>query len=264
MNDLTPSKRRQALSTHESTIDRGRKTFVEVGNALADIRDRQLYLGSHTSFEAYCVERWDMKRAHAYRLIESAAVTEQVSPIGDTPPATESQARPLTKLKTEDEDGNQVVDSEEVQHVWTKVVKDAPKDENGKPRVTAKLVEDTVRNWQSCGHDDPEVVEPEEDEPEEETDPTVEEAMTASNKTLESLAREITALYKTAVALDEPHLDEGRLNILEAQLKTAAGTVRAAKGAGLCTYCDAEGCKHCEQSGWLIKSMYDSAPQGND
>ena len=41
-----------------------------------------------------------MKRAHAYRLIESAGVMDNLSPIGDKP-ATESQARPLSKLPPE-------------------------------------------------------------------------------------------------------------------------------------------------------------------
>lgn len=42
-----------------------------------------------------------MKRAHAYRLIESSAVVGNLSPIGDIP-ATESQARPLAALPPEE------------------------------------------------------------------------------------------------------------------------------------------------------------------
>jgi len=53
-----------------------------------------------SSFEHYCRERWQFARAQAYRLIDSAKVIENLSPIGDKP-ATESQVRPLTKLEPE-------------------------------------------------------------------------------------------------------------------------------------------------------------------
>ena len=40
-----------------------------------------------------------MERAHAYRLIDSAHVQEILSPIGDIQPTSESQTRPLTRLR---------------------------------------------------------------------------------------------------------------------------------------------------------------------
>ena len=64
--------------------------------------DAKLYRASYGTFEDYCRERWGMKRAHAYRLIESSAVVGNLSPIGDIP-ATESQARPLAKLPAEEQ-----------------------------------------------------------------------------------------------------------------------------------------------------------------
>ncbi len=92
-------------------------------------------------------------------------------------------------------------------------------------------------------------------------EPTVEELMAASNKALESLAREITAMHKQAAELDTPHVDEERLGILQSQLKTASGTLRAAKGHAVCSYCDGEGCKVCLHSGWLTKTQAESAPE---
>jgi hypothetical protein len=47
--------------------------------------------------EDYCRERWQFQKAYAHRLIASAKVIENVSPVGDKP-TTERQARPLTKL----------------------------------------------------------------------------------------------------------------------------------------------------------------------
>ncbi len=46
-------------------------------------------------------KKWDFKRAHAYRLIDSAKVVEVLSPIGDIQPVTESQCRPLSRLEPE-------------------------------------------------------------------------------------------------------------------------------------------------------------------
>ena len=60
----------------EKTIARGKKTFVEVGLALAEIRDLKLYKHEHNSFEVYCREKWGWTRQHAYRLIEAAPIAE--------------------------------------------------------------------------------------------------------------------------------------------------------------------------------------------
>ncbi len=90
----------RSLADCEAVIERGLNTFVEVGAALMEIRDARLYRASHGDFDTYCAERWGMKRAHAYRLIESSEIVGALSPIGDTPtPETESQARALAPLK---------------------------------------------------------------------------------------------------------------------------------------------------------------------
>jgi phage N-6-adenine-methyltransferase len=88
---------RVRLETLERVIERGLATFVEVGEALIEIRDRRLYRDSHASFEHYCLDRWGFRRAHAHRLIQSARVLQTLSPMGDTP-ASERQARELTPL----------------------------------------------------------------------------------------------------------------------------------------------------------------------
>jgi hypothetical protein len=80
--------------------DMGR--FIRVGMALAEIRDLRLYRETHTTFEAYCRNKFDMLRAHAYRLISQASVVNELSPIGDIPkPQNEAQARELAKAPKE-------------------------------------------------------------------------------------------------------------------------------------------------------------------
>lgn len=93
-----------SLADHESVIERGLTTFIEVGNALLAIRDGRLYRESHSTFEDYCRERWGWERAHAYRLMTGAETAARLSPIGDIPqPTAETQVRPLTRLPAEDQ-----------------------------------------------------------------------------------------------------------------------------------------------------------------
>lgn len=104
-----------ALIECEIVIERGLQTFVEVGTALATIRDQKLYRLTHKTFEDYCDQRWSMQRAHAYRLMEAAQVVTDLSPIGDILPANEAQARPLT-----------AVPADQRAAVWHQAVETAP------------------------------------------------------------------------------------------------------------------------------------------
>jgi hypothetical protein len=111
------------LANLETTIERGLKTFWEVGNALLTIRDKRLYRERHSTFEAYCVERWGFTDEQARRLMRGSEVLtnlQQTPPIGGVLPNNESQVRPLTKLK----------DPSQQRQAWQKAVDSAA---NGKP-----------------------------------------------------------------------------------------------------------------------------------
>ncbi len=83
----------------ENQISSNQNRFRSIGKALEEIRDRRLYkLTLFDTFEAYTKDRWDMGRAHAYRLINAHKVISHLSPIGDNLPANEAQVRPLMKL----------------------------------------------------------------------------------------------------------------------------------------------------------------------
>lgn len=85
----------------EDVIRRGQQTFVEVGNALAEIRDSRLYKETHSTFEAYCRERWGWTRQNTNRIISASKVVKNLEPNGSIPaPSSEGQVRPLTKLQT--------------------------------------------------------------------------------------------------------------------------------------------------------------------
>lgn len=85
------------LAELETTIDKGMSTFVAVGQALAEIRDQRLYRESHSTFEAYCWERWGWTRQHSNRVIGAASVARQLEPMGSIP-VSERALRPVVKL----------------------------------------------------------------------------------------------------------------------------------------------------------------------
>ncbi len=91
-----PSDEQAALDRAERVIAKGVRIFVEVGRALAEIRDRHLYRALHRTFEKYCGARWGFSRQRAYQLIDAAGVVSEMSTIVDKP-ATESVARELAK-----------------------------------------------------------------------------------------------------------------------------------------------------------------------
>lgn len=120
----------RTLRECEQIIERGLTTFVEVGQALMEIRDGRLYREQgYSLFEDYCQQRWGWKHSHAYRLIESAQVATLLSPIGETP-RTESQARELVPLLRQDEAA--------VVEVWREL-----KEQHG-GRITAEKVREAV------------------------------------------------------------------------------------------------------------------------
>ncbi|MDW8309479.1 MAG: hypothetical protein RMK20_08915, partial [Verrucomicrobiales bacterium] len=96
---LTGDHERRRLQSLEQTIEHNRKNYVEVGLALAEIRESRLYRFDHATFEEYCRSRWNWSRSYAHRVID-AALTVAALP-SDQRPETESQARELARVEPE-------------------------------------------------------------------------------------------------------------------------------------------------------------------
>src|SRR5579871_4690940 len=97
---LNPGER-TLLDSFEKIIGMELHSFLSVGSALAEIRDKRLYRGSHKTFEEYCRKRWDFTRAHANRLVGATKVMRILAPIG-AKIHHESQLRPLVGLADAD------------------------------------------------------------------------------------------------------------------------------------------------------------------
>jgi hypothetical protein len=60
---------KERLEVCEIIIHKGLHTFLEVGQALAEIRDDRLYRETHLTFEKYCKEVWDLSKGYANQQI---------------------------------------------------------------------------------------------------------------------------------------------------------------------------------------------------
>jgi protein gp37 len=128
---LLSAEERTRLQGCEKTIREGLGQFVDVGIALMEIRDSRLYRETHGTFEEYANSVLSLTRPHAYRLMDSAQVIRDLSPIGDSVrlPSNEAQARELARIKT----------PETRMVAWRKVL-----DTAGDKPLTAKLVRETL------------------------------------------------------------------------------------------------------------------------
>lgn len=86
----------------ERTIEAGLKTFVDVGNALLEIRDGKLYRGTDGTFEEYCGNRWSFTSVQAKRLIDGAIIATNIEPTGSKI-VSESHLRPLKNLRPDEQ-----------------------------------------------------------------------------------------------------------------------------------------------------------------
>jgi hypothetical protein len=119
---LTDTERNR-LADLEATISTGLQTFVEVGSALAEVRDSRLYRVDWDTFENYCDARWGLERSAAYRYIDAAVVVSAIADAGaEVLPANVGQTRALA-----------AVPELERPKVWARAVEDT----NGKPTAAA-------------------------------------------------------------------------------------------------------------------------------
>lgn len=89
------------LDEYEDIIRKGFDTFIDVGLALACIRDARLYAPKYGSFREYCEQTWEIGRARAYQLIDAAQIAEEMSKKLDTPLDREAHAAALAKVAPE-------------------------------------------------------------------------------------------------------------------------------------------------------------------
>jgi hypothetical protein len=130
---LTPAEA-QRLEECEGVIQAGRQTFIDVGIALATIREERLYRTGYSTFEQYCRDRWEFGARQAYRLCAAAEAIggwRNATPGSQTVPIlpdSEKQVRALLRLP-----------APERLPVWRQAVE---RSQNGRP--SSRVVEELV------------------------------------------------------------------------------------------------------------------------
>lgn len=143
--ELAIKKNSVELEQLENVIKKNIGAFYEVGRALMEIRDKGLYrdvLGFDT-FEAYCKARWDFNRAHAYRLMDSVKVINNVSESETKKPVNLEQTRPLAKLEPDQQ-----------REAWQKAVETAPEGKVTAAHVSKVVKEVTGEKEMACEDSD--------------------------------------------------------------------------------------------------------------
>ena len=153
------TKREEAeLGRLEETIATGLDTFIKVGEALVQIRDKRLYRDSHPTFEEYCRNRWNFSKTHANRLIASATAVANLGDV-EVRPANEAQVRPLTLLPPAKQGeawqeamkraGGRRVTAEDVRAAVDALLDSTPKESSVPPSITfvdrIKIVQEWTR-----------------------------------------------------------------------------------------------------------------------
>ena len=89
------------LAELEAVIAAGLDTIEQVGTALMAIKSRKLYRDRFATFEAYLADRWKMSLDYAKKLVEAAAVCQEIRTAGLPVPTREAHTRELRKVPTE-------------------------------------------------------------------------------------------------------------------------------------------------------------------
>jgi hypothetical protein len=125
------------LQSLEAVIEKGRQTFIDVGMALTEIKEKRLWKG-YGSFKGYLEKRWNFSRQYAYMQIEAYEAAMDVTTVVDTP--NEKTAREFVKVPKEErpkvaetakavaaESGRETINSRDVKEAKKRIYDPTPK-----------------------------------------------------------------------------------------------------------------------------------------
>jgi hypothetical protein len=133
------------LARLEKIVRKNLAAYFSVGLALAEIRDRRLFRASHATFTEYALDRFGLSKSDAYQQIAAAQASRDVSAISEKLrlELNPSHFRSLVKL---DEASDRV-------EVLKRAAKQAPRNAQGAPVITAKLIEQTCHEYMGFPED---------------------------------------------------------------------------------------------------------------
>jgi hypothetical protein len=127
---IRPANLSKEFASLENIVRTGMKAWEKVGEALAKINENQYYKErGFKTFESYVETIFDMTRDYAYKIMRGYEIVKLLKDAGFTPaqmPVNESQVRPLTTIKDNDD---------LIAEIWDRVV-------SSDKKTTAKLVKE--------------------------------------------------------------------------------------------------------------------------
>lgn len=92
----------EVLASAELVIKQGMSSFLDVGDALAQIREDRLYRATHRTFEAYCIDRFGVSSSRARQLILAAGRAGDLESVTAVTLGSERAARAIGRVPAED------------------------------------------------------------------------------------------------------------------------------------------------------------------
>lgn len=156
---MSVSDRAIAISNKKRHADLCREVVKDlsairsVGDKLLELHELGVFKETHKTFEAFVSELFNLERQQAYRLMDAARVTKNLSPIGDKMevPKLESQLREVAKAPAEKQaevvkkaaeiaaEQNRKPTAKDYKQVVGEIVFDKPKP-TPKPKIKIKVV----------------------------------------------------------------------------------------------------------------------------
>lgn len=234
------------LAEYERTIRSSMETFVKVGEAIAEIRNRKLYRETHGTFEDYCRDTFGFTSGRARQLTTAANVAKEIKSVTGVTLPNEKTARTVAQIPSKDR---------------ADVVEAAAKDG---PVTTARIAGEVAKRKGPP----PERVEIEA-EPlidkagREYRDPEVMKALGQTGE-FDSIVNDLNALRRRVEALGERAVGkEIRTQQIATDFKNISTAVRFAKPHTTCPYmpnCE-DGCNTCGGARWVTKEQWDRIPE---
>lgn len=135
--ELLTMEERVELRGYEEKIRHGARAWLEMGEALTEIRDKRLYRETHESLDAYCWEAFRLERSTIYGLMSAARRYRVAQPFAEKLRIEfncESHLRPLLRCQPS-----------QLPAVLKLAAKNVAPDEDGIRRPTAKVLAKAVQ-----------------------------------------------------------------------------------------------------------------------
>lgn len=211
--------------------------WQEMAGAVQEIYSRKLWTVNYESFEHCMQDAIGWKKSWSYEILKAANVLEH-APITDA-----SMARYLHPLVAE----NRVI-------AWEAAVQEASPEKPTREDVKKAVA---MLGKSNDGSSDS-------DESEGEKEPEKQEEVPSIVPPAHEFARITVELRLLKNAIEALAEDPAGAYLGVAQIvvdmKNVFSALKWATPHCVCVYCEGEGCKHCQNRGWMSKGLWDSAP----